>query len=157
MWLFIKERIFMREKILEDLKLSMKAQDKEKLTVIRMIKGAMQMEELNKKHELTDDEVIAIISKQIKSRKEAIVEFEKANREDLIEQNKKEIEILNTYMPEQLSDEEIQKVIDEAFSKINPTSQSDMGKIIGSISPILKGKADMGMVSKIVKEKLSNL
>lgn len=147
----------MREKILEDLKLSMKAQDKEKLTVIRMIKGAMQMEELNKKHELTDDEVIAIISKQIKSRKEAIVEFEKANREDLIEQNKKEIEILNTYMPEQLSDEEIYKVIDEAFSKINPTSERDMGKIIGSISPILKGKADMGIVSKIVKEKLSNL
>lgn len=147
----------MRNKILEDLKLAMKAQDKEKLAVIRMIKGAIQMEELNKKHELTDDEVIAIISKQIKSRKEAIVEFEKANREDLIEQNKKEIEILNTYMPEQLSDEEINKVIEEAFSKINPTSQSDMGKIIGSISPILKGKADMGMVSKIVKERLSNL
>lgn len=147
----------MREKILEDLKLAMKAQDKEKLSVIRMLKGAMQMEELNKKHELTDDEVIAIISKQIKSRKEAIVEFEKANRTDLVEQNKAEIEILNTYMPEQMSDEEINKVIDEAFSKINPTSERDMGKIIGSISPILRGKADMGNVSKIVKEKLSNL
>ena len=147
----------MREKILEDLKLSMKAQDKEKLTVIRMIKGAIQMEELNKKHELSDEEVIGIIAKQIKSRKEAIVEFEKANRVDLVEQNKKEIEILNTYMPEQLSDEEINKVIDEAFAKINPTSPQDMGKIIGSISPMLKGKADMGMVSKLVKDKLSNL
>lgn len=147
----------MREKILEDLKLAMKAQDKEKLSVIRMLKGAMQMEELNKKHELTDDEVIAIISKQIKSRKEAIIEFEKANRTDLVDQNKSEIEILNTYMPEQMSDEEINKVIDEAFSKINPISERDMGKIIGSISPILRGKADMGNVSKIVKEKLSNL
>ena len=147
----------MREKILEDLKLAMKNQDKEKLSVVRMIKGAIQMEELNKKHELSDDEVIAIISKQIKSRKEAIVEFEKANRSDLVEQNKAEIEILNTYMPEQLSDEEIIKVIDEAFAKINPTSERDMGKIIGSISPILKGKADMGNVSKIVKERLNNL
>lgn len=147
----------MREKILEDLKSAMKAQDKEKLSVVRMIKGAIQMEELNKKHELADDEVIAIIAKQIKSRKEAILEFEKANRNDLVEQNNREIEILNTYMPEQLSLDEINKVIEEAFAKINPTSQSDMGKIIGSISPILKGKADMGNVSKIVKEKLMNL
>lgn len=147
----------MKNRILEDLKLAMKAQDKEKLSVVRMVKGAIQMEELNKKHELSDDEVIAIISKQIKSRKEAILEFEKANRNDLVEQNQKEIEILNTYMPEQLSEEEINKVIDEAFNKINPTSERDMGKIIGSVSPILKGKADMGNVSKIVKERLSNL
>lgn len=147
----------MKNRILEDLKLAMKAQDKEKLSVVRMVKGAIQMEELNKKHELSDDEVIAIISKQIKSRKEAIVEFQKANRNDLIEQNEREIEILNTYMPEQLSEEEVNKIIDEAFAKINPTSERDMGKIIGSISPILKGKADMGNVSKIVKERLSNL
>ena len=147
----------MRNKILEDLKSAMKAQDKEKLSVIRMIKAAVQMDELNKKHELSDEEVIAIIAKQIKSRKEAILEFEKANRSDLVAQNQKEIEILNTYMPEQLSEEEIIKVIDEAFAKINPTSERDMGKIIGSVSPILKGKADMGLVSKIVKEKLSNL
>ena len=157
MWLFIKERIFMRNKILEDLKAAIKAQEKEKLSVIRMIKGAIQMEELNKKHELSDDEVIAIISKQIKTRKESIVEFEKANRTDLVEQNKREIEILNTYMPEQLSEEEVIKVIDDAFNKLNPTGMSDMGKIIGSISPILKGKTDMGLVSKIVKEKLNNL
>ncbi len=147
----------MREKILEDLKSAMKAQDKEKLSVVRMVKGAIQMEELNKKHQLSDDEVISIIAKQIKSRKEAIIEFEKANRTDLINQNQKEIEILNTYMPKQLSEEEIIKVIDEAFSKINPTSERDMGKIIGSISPILKGKADMSLVSKMVKEKLNNL
>lgn len=147
----------MKNRILEDLKLAMKAQDKEKLSVVRMVKGAIQMEELNKKHELSDDEVIVIISKQIKSRKEAIVEFQKANRNDLVEQNEKEIEILNTYMPEQLSEEEINKVIDEAFAKINPTSERDMGKIIGSISPILNGKADMGNVSKIVKERLSSL
>lgn len=147
----------MKAQILEDLKNAMKAQEKEKLAVIRMVKGAIQMDELNKKHELSDEEVVAIISKQIKSRKEAIVEFEKANRTDLIEQNKREIEILNAYMPEQMSEEEVMKVIDEAFNKLNPTSPADMGKVIGSVSPLLKGKTDMGNVSKIIKEKLSNL
>ena len=147
----------MRNKILEDLKSAMKAQDKEKLSVIRMIKAAVQMDELNKKHELSDDEVIAIIAKQIKSRKEAILEFEKANRNDLVEQNQKEIEILNTYMPEQLSEEEINKVIEDAFNEVNPTAPSDMGKIMKVVTPKLKGKADMGLVSKIIKEKLSSL
>ena len=97
----------MREQILNDMKQAMKNQDKETLAVIRMVKGAMQMEELNLKRELNDDEVIAIIAKQIKTRKESIAEFEKANREDLITKTQSEIEILNKYMPEQLSEEEI--------------------------------------------------
>ena len=147
----------MRERILEDLKNAMKAQDKKTLSVIRMVKGAMQMEELNKKAELTDDEVIAVIAKQIKTRKESIAEFEKAGRTDLVEQTQKEIEILNKYMPEQLSEEEVLKVIDEAFNTVNPQTQSDMGKLMGFVTPKLKGKADMGMVSSTIKEKLNNL
>lgn len=147
----------MRERILNDLKESMKNQDKEKLAVIRMAKGAIQLEEINKKRELSDDEIIAVISKQIKTRKESIVEFEKANREDLISQTKKEIEILNEYMPEQLSDEEINKILDAAFELIKPQAQSDMGKIMKEITPKLSGKADMSTVSKLVKEKLSAL
>lgn len=147
----------MRERILNDLKESMKNQDKEKLAVIRMVKGAIQLEEINKKRELSDDEIIAVISKQIKTRKESIVEFEKANREDLISQTKKEIEILNEYMPEQLSDEEINKILDAAFELIKPQAQSDMGKIMKEITPKLSGKADMSTVSKLVKEKLSAL
>ena len=101
----------MREKILNDLKEAMKNQEKTKLSVIRMVKGAMQMEELNLKRPLTDEEVVMVISKQIKTRKESIVEFEKGNRQDLIDQTNAEIEILNTYMPEQLSEDEVLKVI----------------------------------------------
>ena len=147
----------MREKILNDLKEAMKNQEKTKLAVIRMVKGAMQMEELNLKRPLTDEEVVMVISKQIKTRKESIVEFEKGNRQDLIDQTNAEIEILNTYMPEQLSEEEVLKIIEEAFNEVNPTSPSDMGKIMGLVSPKLRGKADMSYVSKTIKEKLSNL
>ena len=147
----------MRDKLLNDLTSSMKNQDKETLSVLRMVKGAIQLEEINLKHELTDDEFIAVVSKQIKTRKESILEFEKANRTDLIEQTKNEIEILNKYMPEQLSEEEVLKVIDEAFNTINPTSQSDMGKIMGYVTPKLKGKADMSFVSKTIKERLTNI
>lgn len=146
----------MKNQILEDIKTAMKEQNKIKLNVVRMVKGAIQMEELNKKRELLDDEVIAIIAKQIKLRKESILEFEKAGRQDLVEQNKQEIEILNTYMPEQLSDEEINKAIEEAIKKVNPTSKRDMGKVIGMLAS-LKGKADMSIVSKKVSEKLSDL
>ena len=147
----------MRDRILEDLKVAMKNQDKKTLAVIRMVKGAMGMEELNKKRELTDDEVIALISKQIKTRKESIVEFEKGNREDLIKGTEEEIEILNKYMPEQLSDEEVNKIIDEIFAEVKPESIRDMGKIMKEATLKLNGKADMGNVSSIIKNKLNNL
>ena len=147
----------MRERILTDLKEAMKNQDKELLTVLRMVKGAIQLEEINKKQELNDEDVIAVISKQIKTRKESIVEFEKANRSDLIDQTTKEIEILNKYMPEQLSKEEIMEEINKVFEEINPTGMSDMGKIMGKVTPIFRGKADMSFVSKVIKEKLSNI
>ena len=145
----------MRERILNDLKEAMKAQDKEKLTVIRMVKGAIQMEELNVKHELNDDEVITIISKQIKTRKESINEFEKGNRQDLIDKTESEIKILEEYMPEQLSIEEVNEVIEKVFTEVNPTGMQDMGKLMGKLNPILKGKTDMGLVSSIIKDKLS--
>ena len=147
----------MRERILNDLKEAMKAQDKTTLAVIRMVKGAMQMEELNKKKELDDDEVIALIAKQIKTRKESIVEFEKGNRQDLIDATNTEIEILNKYMPEQLSEEEVNNIIDEIFTEVKPESMRDMGKIMGLANSKLKGRADMSYVSSIIKNKLNNL
>ena len=146
----------MRERILNDLKEAMKAQDKETLSVIRMVKGAMQMQELDKHAPLTDDEVIGVIAKEIKTRKESIVEFEKGGRNDLIEKTNAEIEILNKYMPAQLSEEEDAKIIDEAFATLNPTS-SDMGKVMGYITPKVKGKADLSSISKIVRERIANL
>lgn len=146
----------MKEQILEDLKMAMKNQDKEKLSVIRMVKGAITLEEINSKKELSDDDIVAIISKQIKTRKESIAEFEKGNRQDLIEQTQKEIEILNQYMPEQFSEEKVVSIIDEVFAKVNPTGISDMGKVMKEVTPLLRGKADMAFVSKVIKEKLSN-
>ena len=145
----------MREKILEDLKTAMKEQNKLELSVIRMLKGAMQMEELNKKTELTDDEIISLIAKQIKTRKESIVEFEKGNRQDLIDATNAEIEILNKYMPEQLSEEEVLKIIDEIFEEVKPESIRDMGKVMGIANSKLKGRTDMGYVSSIIKSKLN--
>lgn len=145
----------MKERILNDLKEAMKQKDKELLSVIRMVKGAIQMDEIAKKRELNDDEVIAIISKQIKTRKESIAEFQKAGRDDLKNQTQSEIDILMRYMPEQMSEGEVLRVIDQAFETVQPTSMKDMGKLMGVITPQVRGKADMGFVNKTIKERLS--
>lgn len=147
----------LNDRIMNDLKEAMKNKDSFKLGVIRMVKGAIQLEKINKKRDLNDEEVIDVISKQIKLRKDSINEFEKAGRNDLADTTKKEIEVLNEYMPEQLSSEEVNKIIDEAFAKVNPTSQKDMGLVMKEVTPKVKGKADMGEVSRIIKEKLSNI
>lgn len=144
-------------KINEDLKEAMKNKDKEKLNVIRMVKSAIQLAKIELKHDLTDEEVIDVIAKQIKMRKDSISEFSKANRDDLVSQYEKEIDILNNYMPEQLSIEEVMNLIDEAFVKVKPTSAKQMGMIMKEVTPKVKGKFDMGEVSKIIKEKLSNI
>lgn len=146
----------MRNQILEDLKQAMKNQDKETLTVVRMVKGAIQMEELNTKRELNDDEVISIISKQIKTRKESIAEFTKGGRQDLIDSTQSEIEILEKYLPEQLTEEEVLTIIDKTFDEVKPESMRDMGKLMGIITPQVKGKYDMGEISKIIKTKIGN-
>lgn len=142
------------ERFNNDLKEAMKSKDSFRLSVIRMVKGAMQLAKPNPREELTDDDVITVISKQIKMRNDSIKEFEAAGRSDLVEQNKKEIEILNTYMPKQLSEEELTEIIDKVFEEVKPTSQKDMGLIMKNISPLVKGKADMSLVNKLVKERL---
>ena len=147
----------MKERIMIDLKNAMKNQNKDLLNVVRMVKGAIQLEEINKKRDLTDDEVVAVIAKQIKTRKETIGDLEKSGRTDLIKQTEKEISILEKYMPAMMTEEEICKVIDQVFSEVNPISAADTGKVMGKISPLLKGKADMSLVNKLVKERLNNL
>lgn len=142
------------EKINNDLKEAMKNKDSFRLGVIRMIKGAMQLEKSSPREELTDDDVIKVISKQIKMRKESITQFEAAGRTDLVEQNKKELEILTAYMPEQLSLEELEKIIDKVFEEVKPTSAKDIGTIMKNISPLVKGKADMSEVNKLIRERL---
>ncbi len=145
------------EKINSDMITYMKNKDSFSLGVIRMVKGAVQLEKINKKRDLTDDEVVQVIAKQIKMRNDSIAEFTKANRQDLADKTAKEVEFLKTYMPEQLTLDEIEKIIAEAFAIINPTSSKDMGLIMKEVSPKLKGRADMGQVNAIIKEKLSSI
>ena len=142
------------DKINEDLKEAMRGKDALSLSVIRMLKGDIQLKTIDKGN-LTDDDIIAIVSKQIKMRKDAIGEFKKASREDLVSQNEQEIEILNKYLPEQLTYDEVVKIIDEAFSKVNPTSSKDMGLMMREVSPKLKGRFDMQQVSSLIKERLN--
>lgn len=145
----------MKQQLMNDLKEAMKSQNKELLSVIRMVKGAIQLEEINLKRELTDEEVITVISKQIKTRKETIAELENSGRDELIAQTLNEIEILNNYMPEMMSEEEINEVITSVFEEVKPVDSKDMGKVMGKISPMLKGKADMSLVSKLIKDRLN--
>lgn len=144
----------MVEKLDQDMVDALKKQEKERLAVIREIKAGMKQAHIDQKKELNEELMIEVVSRGIKSRKESIVEFEKGGRQDLIDKTKFEIEILEKYLPEQLSQEEIDKIIEDAFAKINPTSPKDMGKVMGFVTPLLKGKADMGAVSKTIKERL---
>lgn len=142
------------EKFNKDMVTAMKEQDKERLTVLRMVKGAMQLEHINNKKEMNEELLIDCVGKQIKMRNDSIQEFEKAGRQDLADKTKGEVTILNDYLPVQLTEEEVNAVIDEAFAKVNPTSAKEMGLIMREVTPKLKGKADMKKVSEIIKGKL---
>ncbi len=145
----------MKEKLQKELIEAMKAHDKKKIDVIKLVKATIQNEEISTKKELSDEEVLSIITKQVKMRKDAISDFEKAGRQDLIDQYNSEIELLNEYLPKELTEEEAMQIIDEAFNLVNPTGPSDMGKIMKEVSPKLKNRFDMGKASKIIKDKLS--
>ena len=144
----------MIEKLDKDMIEAMKTGEKDKLTVIRMVKAALKQEQIDHKKELNDDLLIDVVNKQIKMRKDSIVEFEKGNRQDLVEKTQKEIEVLLAYLPEQLSQEEVEKIINEIFEEVKPESQKDMGKVMGLAQAKLKGKADMKEVSTIIRNKL---
>jgi len=144
----------MVEQLEKDMIEAMKAKEKERLTVIRMVKASLKQEQIDHKKEINDDLLIDVVNKQIKMRKDSISEFEKGGRQDLIEQTQAEIDILMKYLPEQLSKEEVLKVIDEIFVEVKPESQKDMGKVMKSAQEKLKGKADMKEVSTIIREKL---
>lgn len=145
----------MVEQLEKDMIEAMKNKEKEKLTVIRMVKASLKQEQIDHKKEINDDLLIDVVNKQIKMRKDSITEFEKGGREDLVEQTQSEIDILMKYLPEQLSNEEVNKVIDEIFAEVKPESQKDMGKVMKIATERLKGKADMKEVSTIIKDKLN--
>lgn len=145
----------MYDKFGKDLIQAMKDQDKDRLSVLRMVKGAMQLEHIDRKKELNDELLIDVVSKQIKMRNESIEQFKIGNRQDLIDSYSKEIEILKEYLPKQLDDDEINKILDDVFNKVNPTSPKDMGLVMREATPLLKGKADMKKVSEIIKSRLN--
>ncbi len=146
------------ETISNDMKEAMKAHDKDSLNTIRLLKSAINMYLVNNKMErnsCSDEIVIDIVSKQVKTHKESIEEFKKGNRQDLVDKLLKEIDLLSKYLPKQLTEEEINSEIDKVFDKVKPTSMKDMGLIMKELTPIFKGKADMKTVNEIVRSKLN--
>ena len=146
----------MLEKINEDLKTAMKEHNTFKLSVLRMLKSALQLEQIAKKHELDDSEVSSVIKKQVKVRKDSIEEYNKYGKEDSVKDLEKEVEILSSYLPEEMSKEEIESVVNEVIAEINSESIKEMGKVMKRLNEVLAGKnADMSLASSLVKEKLS--
>lgn len=146
----------MLDKINEDLKTAMKEHDTFKLSVLRMLKSALQLEQIAKKHELDDSEVSSVIKKQVKLRKDSIIEYEKYGKSDSVKDLENEVDILSSYLPEEMSKEEIEATVNEVIAEINPESIKEMGKVMKRLNEVLAGKnADMSLASSLVKEKLS--
>ena len=147
----------LKHKIQEDLKAAMIAKDELKLSTIRMLKSALQYYEIQKGagYGATNDDVVEIISHEIKKRNEAIDLYRKGGRDELAQKEEKELEILKAYLPEQMSEDEIRKLVQEAISFTGASSMQEMGKVMGTLMPKVKGKADASLVSNIVREQLS--
>ena len=133
---------------------AMKEKNTVKLNTLRGVKAAIKQANIDKKVEINDELLIDVVSKEIKTRNESIKEFEKGGRDDLVSKTKEEISYIETYLPEQLSDDELNSIIDKVFNEVNPTGMADMGKIMGMVTPLVKGKADMGKVSGIIRGRL---
>lgn len=144
----------LKEQLVADLKQSMKDKDTIAKSAITLVRAAILQVEKDERRELSEDDIVGIISKQVKQRKDALIDFQKANRQDLIDQTEREIEVLTEYLPQQLSEEELKVIVLDAINEVGATSMKDMGKIMGIVMPKIKGRADGGMVNKIVKENL---
>ncbi|WP_028783258.1 GatB/YqeY domain-containing protein [Thalassobacillus devorans] len=144
------------ERLNEDMKQAMRNKDKEKLTVIRMVKASLQNEAIKLgRGELSEEEELTVLSREVKQRKDSLHEFKEAGREDLVEKLNREIEILQAYMPKQLSEEELEQVVQATITEVGASSKQDMGKVMSAIMPKVKGKADGSQVNKLVLKHLS--
>lgn len=141
--------------IQEAVKSSMKSGDKEKTTTLRMAISEIKKEEIDKRSELSEQEVNAILQRMIKQRKDSFSQFSSAGREDLAQKEEREIETLSEFLPEQLSEEEINEIVSKTIINLNAETLQDIGKVMGSLKTELQGKADMSLVSKLVKENLT--
>ena len=145
----------LKQLITNDMKLALKAQDKSALKAIRMILGAIKQKEIDERIDLNDGQVMTVIQKMVKQRKDSISQFSDAGRTDLVEVEEAELSIINNYMPKQLSEAEIEVAVVKAISDSGADSMKDMGKLMGILKGQLDGQADMGLVSQLIKSKLS--
>jgi uncharacterized protein YqeY len=145
----------LKNKITEDMKTAMRAKETARLGTVRLLLAAMKQKEVDERVELTDADVLAIIDKMVKQRRESIAQFEKAARNDLAEAEKAEIGVLSGYLPQQMSEAEVAEAIAAAIRESGAAGAKDMGKVMGLLKPRLAGRTDMGKVSGLVKAKLS--
>jgi hypothetical protein len=145
----------LKEKISEDMKAAMRAKETARLGAIRLLLAAMKQREVDERIELTDADVVAIIEKMLKQRRDSISQYKAANRQDLVDVEEFEVSVLQTYMPQQLSEAEIVSAIAEAIAATGAAGPQDMGKVMGVVKPKLAGRADMGKVSGLIKAQLS--
>ena len=141
-------------RIREDMKTAMKSGDKPRLAVIRLIMAAIKQREVDERIELNDEQVLAVLDKMVKQRRDSITQFTDAGRDDLASVEKAEVEIIQDYLPEALGTDEISAIIDQAIADTGAASMADMGKVMGKVKPQIQGRGDMGAVSGLVKQKL---
>jgi len=149
----------LKQKLQEELKQSMLARDVLKTSVLRMVISAINYYEIKKGgagYEATDEDVLSVIQKEVRQRKDSIEQFQKGRRQDLVDKETEELELLQKYLPPQMSEEEIKSLVKETIAKTAASSMSDIGKVMGALMPKVKGKADGAIISKIVKEQLSS-
>ena len=145
----------LRQQITEDMKAAMRAGDNKRRDAIRLLQAAIKQREVDERIELDDAAVVAVIEKMLKQRRDSISQYEAAKRMDLADAEKYEVDVLQTYMPQALSDSEVEEVLAEAIAATGAQGQQDMGKVMALLKPKLAGRADMGKVSSLVKAKLS--
>lgn len=145
----------LKETFMAEMKSAMKEKNENKKNVVTMVRSAIKQYEVDNRVELDDDGVLEIISKEVKKRKDSLPEYEKSGREDLIANLKFEIEYLMKYLPEQLGEEQLKKIVEEVIAEIKPNGVKDMGKVMSAVIAKTKGRADGKAISAIVKEKLS--
>ncbi len=145
----------LKQRLTDDMKAAMKGGDKPRLAVIRLINAAIKQREVDERVEMDDQQVLAILDKMVKQRRDSIAQYEQAGRTELAEQEQFEITIIQDYLPAALSEAEIITLVDEAITSTGASSMQDMGKVMGSLKPKLQGRADMGAVSGLIKQKLA--
>lgn len=142
------------DQLQKDMITAMKAHDKDTLSVVRMLKASVKTAQIDAGHDLSKDEELAVLNHEMKQRKESLADFQKAGRQDLIDKTNAEIKVVAKYLPAQMSEDEVKKVVDETLKSINATSMKDFGKAMGAVMGKLKGKADGKLINQLVKAAL---